>query len=94
MLCEFKKTRFKVRLGQFLTYAYHNLKLHYDHERPQGGGGGKRGPLTPLPGQNSMFFDFLEENSMFLDVFREIVCFCPPPWKILPSPGKKVCGRP
>jgi len=50
--------------------------------------GGQEGALTPLADQNSMFFDFLEENSMFLGFFRQIVCFGPP-WKILPSPGKK-----
>jgi hypothetical protein len=50
---------------------------------------GKRQPLHPPPpplaGQNSMFFNFFEENNIFLCFFRQIVCF----WKILPSPGKK-----
>ncbi len=44
---------------------------------------------TPLADQNSMFFDFLEENSMFLGVFfRQIVCSPPHPGKLCP-PGKK-----
>jgi len=37
--------------------------------------GGQEGP--PFAGQNSMFFDFLIENSLFLSIFRQIVCFCP-----------------
>jgi len=56
---------------------------------------GKRGHLPPaLAGYIVCFSTFLKENSMFLGIFRQIVYFCPPPWKILPSPGKKVCGRP
>jgi len=35
----------------------------------------------PLAGQNSVFFDFFER--------KYIVCFCPAPWKILPSNGIK-----
>jgi len=52
--------------------------------------GGQQGALPPPPlaGQSSMFFDFLGENSMFLGGFRQIVCFCPFPWKLLPSHGK------
>ena len=32
---------------------------------------------------------FFEKNSMFLVFLRQIVCFCPTLFKILPSPGKK-----
>jgi hypothetical protein len=49
--------------------------------------GGQEGALTPLTDQNSMFFDFLEENSMFLGFFR-------PPLENFALPWKKVCGRP
>jgi len=41
---------------------------------------GRPQALEPLAGQNSMFLGVF---------FRQIVCFAPPPWKILPSPGKK-----
>jgi len=47
--------------------------------------GGQEGALDPpWPAKIVCFLTFLEENSMFLGVFRQIVCFCPPPWKILP----------
>jgi len=42
--------------------------------------GGQEGALAPLAGQYSMFFNFYE---------RKYYDFAPPPWKILPSPGKK-----
>jgi len=50
--------------------------------------GGQEGALDPpWPAKIVCFLTFLEENSMFLGVFRKIVCFCPPlenfalPWK-------------
>jgi len=51
---------------------------------------GKRGLLHPLAGQNSMFFDFLVENSMFYGVFKQIICFCPPPGKFCPPLEKSL----
>jgi len=39
-------------------------------------------------GAKEYVFRLLKENSMFLGIFRQIVCFCPPR-KVLPSPGKK-----
>ena len=48
---------------------------------------GGQGP--PLAGQNSKFFVFfLRKIVSFYMFVRQIVCFCPP-WKILPSFGKK-----
>ncbi len=35
---------------------------------------------------NKYVFDFFEKNSIFLTVFKQIICFCPLPYlKILPS---------
>jgi len=48
----------------------------FSHGRPQGRARG--GSCPPLVGHNSMFFDFFEKNSIFLVLFRQIVCFCPP----------------
>jgi hypothetical protein len=45
--------------------------------------GVRRGALAPRTAKNSMFLFFFEY------LFRFFVCFCPPPWKILPSHGKK-----
>jgi len=59
--------------------------------------GGQEGALAPppWPAKNICFSTFFEDNSIFFGYFyRKIVFFCPPPWKILPSPGKKVCRRP
>jgi len=45
-------------------------------------------PSPALAGQNRMFSNLFVGNSIFLVFFRQIVWFGPP-WKILPSPGKK-----
>jgi len=52
--------------------------------------GGQEGALTlPWPTKIVCFLHFVEENSIFLGVFWANSMFLPPPWKILPSPGKK-----
>jgi len=53
-------------------------------------GEGKRGTCPTRPAKMVGLSTFLKENSMFESFFRQIVCFCPPPWKILPSPGKSL----
>jgi len=55
---------------------------------------GVRGALAPSPlsGQNSMLFVFLERKYyVFRHFYRNIMFLSPPPapWKIFPLPGKK-----
>jgi hypothetical protein len=59
---------------------------------------GLEGALAPPPlaGQNkkACFSNFLKENSMFLGIFRQILCFChTPPGKFCP-PLKKSLRTP
>jgi hypothetical protein len=52
--------------------------------------GGQEGALDrpPWPTKIVCFLHFFDENSIFLGVFWANSMFLPP-WKILPSPGKK-----
>jgi hypothetical protein len=51
-------------------------------------GAGKRGllPSPPWSAKIVCFQSFLQENTMFLSIFRQIVCFCPPLEKSLRTP--------
>jgi len=52
--------------------------------------GGQEGP-PPLSGQNTMIFNFFEENGIFLGVLRQMVCFAPPlPGKFCPPLEKNL----
>jgi hypothetical protein len=48
-------------------------------------GEGKGGNLPPWPAKIACFSTFIKETSMFLGINSMFL----PPWKILPSPGKK-----
>ncbi len=64
------------------------------HGRPQGRARG--GSCPPWPAKNSMFLYFLGKIVSFFCWFlgQKVGSCPPPPGKFLPSPGKKVCGRP
>ena len=71
----------------FLFCEFPSCCLYFVRNRPMDvHRGGQEGHLPPLAGQNIMFFGFFNDSGMFLGIFSQIDCFCPPLEKSLRTP--------